>query len=125
MQQWNYDVVVIGSGIGGLGAAALLADKGYKILVVERINRLGGRMSTDEFEGFKLPTGALAIHRGDEVEAGYRGAGRRAGCQLGLIRFGLGGHAVSVLLCCWHRRANCGRRNSSRGTIGNPHQRSA
>ncbi|MFC2122759.1 phytoene desaturase family protein [Bacteroidota bacterium] len=75
MQQGNYDAVVIGSGIGGLGAAAMLADKGYKILVVERMNRLGGRMSTDEFEGFKLPTGALAIHRGDEVDEVFKRVG--------------------------------------------------
>ena len=75
MQQGNYDVVVIGSGIGGLGAAALLADQGYKILVVERLDRLGGRMSTDEFEGFKLPTGAIAIHRGDEVDEIFKRVG--------------------------------------------------
>ncbi len=38
----SYDVVVIGSGLGGLTAAALLARTGRSVLVVERHNRLGG-----------------------------------------------------------------------------------
>ncbi|PXX55544.1 prolycopene isomerase [Nocardia tenerifensis] len=38
----SYDVVVIGSGLGGLTAAALLAQTGRSVLVVERHNRLGG-----------------------------------------------------------------------------------
>jgi all-trans-retinol 13,14-reductase len=36
-----YDVVVIGSGLGGLSAAALLAMAGKKVLVVERHDRAG------------------------------------------------------------------------------------
>src|SRR5918993_1115140 len=35
----EYDVVVIGSGMGGLSAAALLAKAGKKVLVVERHDR--------------------------------------------------------------------------------------
>jgi phytoene dehydrogenase-like protein len=60
----NYDVVVIGSGIGGLSAAVLLAHSGYKTLLVENLDRLGGRWSTIEREGFKLTTGAILLHRG-------------------------------------------------------------
>jgi len=64
MKKEDYDVVVIGSGIGGLSAAVLLAHRGYKTLVVEHLDRLGGRWSTIEREGFKLPTGAIVLHRG-------------------------------------------------------------
>jgi len=37
-----YDVIVIGSGIGGLSAASLLTLAGKKVLVVERHDRPGG-----------------------------------------------------------------------------------
>ena len=37
-----YDVIVVGSGIGGLTSASLLASQGKKVLVVERHDRPGG-----------------------------------------------------------------------------------
>ncbi|MBT5966913.1 MAG: NAD(P)/FAD-dependent oxidoreductase, partial [Gammaproteobacteria bacterium] len=42
MQQKKYDVIVIGSGIGGLTAAALLAKSGRQVLVLEQHDRAGG-----------------------------------------------------------------------------------
>lgn len=81
MQQRDYDVVVVGSGIGGLSAGSLLAHDGYKTLVVESKGRVGGRCSTEEFEGFKLPTGAIAIHRGSDVDAVFK----RVGAHLDLV----------------------------------------
>jgi all-trans-retinol 13,14-reductase len=46
MNKEKFDVIVIGSGLGGLTAATLLARKGIKMLVVEKKNQLGGRFST-------------------------------------------------------------------------------
>ena len=54
--QNNYDVIVIGSGIGGIASATLLAKAGYKTLLIESKERLGGRFSTIQHDGFKLPT---------------------------------------------------------------------
>jgi phytoene dehydrogenase-like protein len=42
----DYDVVVIGAGLGGLTAAAILARAGRKVLVIERSNSVGGAASS-------------------------------------------------------------------------------
>ena len=64
MKYENYDTIIIGSGLGGLTAATLLSRKGFKTLIVESRSRIGGRFSTFEYEGFKLPTGAILIPDG-------------------------------------------------------------
>ena len=75
MTNSQYDVVVAGSGIGGLCSAALLAHHGYKVLLVEKLDRLGGRFSTIEQEGFKLPTGAVAIASRGVIEETFKEVG--------------------------------------------------
>ncbi len=40
----DYDVLVVGSGIGGMESALKLGDMGYKVLVVEKEPSIGGRM---------------------------------------------------------------------------------
>ena len=74
--QEKYDVVVIGSGLGGLITGALLSHSGYKTLVVEKMSRIGGRWSTEEYEGFRLTTGTITMHYKDtEIEAIFKEIG--------------------------------------------------
>ena len=40
----DYDVLVVGSGIGGMESSIKLADMGYKVLLVEKEASVGGRM---------------------------------------------------------------------------------
>src|SRR3981189_813770 len=42
----RYDVVVIGAGLGGLTAGAILARAGRKVVVIERSNSVGGAASS-------------------------------------------------------------------------------
>lgn len=42
----DYNVIVIGGGLGGLTAAALLAQAGRKTLLIERNHDVGGAAST-------------------------------------------------------------------------------
>ncbi|RHW25683.1 NAD(P)/FAD-dependent oxidoreductase [Nocardioides immobilis] len=60
----TYDAVVVGAGAGGLFAAARLAHQGYRTLVVERLDKVGGRASTTDVDGFKVNDGAIVIECG-------------------------------------------------------------
>lgn len=40
----SYDILVVGSGIGGMESAIKLGDMGYKVLVVEKDSSVGGKM---------------------------------------------------------------------------------
>ncbi len=42
--QLDYDVLVVGSGIGGMESSLKLGDMGYKVLLVEKEGSVGGRM---------------------------------------------------------------------------------
>lgn len=54
----GYDSVVIGGGIGGLAAAYTLYKRGYRVLVIEAANRVGGVIhSVTTPEGFTLDCG--------------------------------------------------------------------
>jgi all-trans-retinol 13,14-reductase len=69
-----FDVVVVGSGIGGLGLAAMLARRrGLRVLVLERHYTAGGFTHTFERDGFEWDVG---VHYVGKVASG-RGGVRR------------------------------------------------
>lgn len=64
----RFDAVVIGAGAGGMAAAAHLVAAGKKVLVAERLDRLGGRASSEVIDGHIVNIGAIAIERGGVFE---------------------------------------------------------
>ncbi|NVM55747.1 MAG: NAD(P)/FAD-dependent oxidoreductase [Candidatus Helarchaeota archaeon] len=50
----EYDVIIIGSGVGGTGIGSILAHAGLKTLILERNERLGGACSSYIKEGFTI-----------------------------------------------------------------------
>ncbi|MEO8604954.1 MAG: FAD-dependent oxidoreductase, partial [bacterium] len=54
----RWDAVVIGAGLGGLLAAAILARRGKRVLVCERGATVGGRLRSVEVDGYVLDAGA-------------------------------------------------------------------
>jgi NAD(P)-binding Rossmann-like domain len=61
------EVHVIGGGLGGLAAAALVARSGRSVVVHEQRGRLGGRASTDERHGYRFNQGPHALYLGGEA----------------------------------------------------------
>lgn len=55
------DVVVVGAGFGGLGAALTLADRGARVLLVERLAYAGGCASTFVRRGQRHEAGATLV----------------------------------------------------------------
>ncbi|KAA3657294.1 MAG: phytoene desaturase [Chloroflexi bacterium] len=54
-------VIIIGSGFGGLGAAARLAARGYQVEIFEKRDKPGGRAYVYEKNGFKFDGGPTVI----------------------------------------------------------------
>ena len=57
----NEKVVIVGAGMAGLTAAAYLARKNYKVLLIEKNNRCGGLLHTFENAGFFFDSGPRAF----------------------------------------------------------------
>ncbi len=77
-----FDALVIGAGAGGMAAAARLNRLGYRTLLAESRDRVGGRASTVEIDGFLVNTGALIIETGGENGKLFNDLGVSMGTRL-------------------------------------------
>jgi phytoene dehydrogenase-like protein len=59
MDERDYDVIVIGAGLGGLLTAAQFLRRGQRVVVVERLAHPGGRFTAKTFQGAQVSTGAV------------------------------------------------------------------
>jgi len=53
-------VIIVGAGVGGMCAGALLATRGYDVTVFEQRDTVGGRTRTQVIDGYSLPRGAVS-----------------------------------------------------------------
>lgn len=53
----HWDAIVIGSGMGGMAAAAALSKCGHKVLLLEQLQTLGGLTHSFSRDGFTWDVG--------------------------------------------------------------------
>lgn len=59
-------VVIVGSGLGGLSTAVILAKNGYEVIVLEQCNQIGGCLQCFVRRGVKFETGMHFIGSADD-----------------------------------------------------------
>ncbi|WP_240432042.1 phytoene desaturase family protein [Pedobacter chitinilyticus] len=69
-------VIVIGAGFAGLSAAITLADKGYKVTIVEKNKEVGGRARVFEKDGFTFDMGPSWYWMPDVMEGFFNQFGK-------------------------------------------------
>lgn len=70
-------VIIIGTGFGGLGAAARLAARGYQVELFEKQDKPGGRAYVFERDGFRFDGGPTVITAPFMFDDIFAAAGRR------------------------------------------------
>ncbi len=81
----DYDVIVIGAGLGGLSSGALLAHHGLKVLVLEQSDRIGGCCSTFERDGYRHDVGASIVEITQPIELVFKKLGTRFDKEVELV----------------------------------------
>ena len=70
-------VIIIGSGFGGLGAAARLAARGFDVEIYEKRDKPGGRAYVYDINGFKFDGGPTVITAPFMFDEIFEQAGRK------------------------------------------------
>jgi phytoene dehydrogenase-like protein len=82
----SFDAVIVGASLGGLVSAALLAERGYRVAVVDKLEKPGGRCGSTDHEGYSIPFGHRDGHgMGDNVfglPLNFMAAARVAGADV-------------------------------------------
>ena len=66
----DFDAIVVGSGIGGLTCASLLAKHRFKVLVLEQHFQVGGFCSSFKWRGFTFTSGVEDVSGVDDGKTG-------------------------------------------------------
>ena len=84
---------IIGGGLGGLAAACTLAARGYRVIVFEKNNWLGGKAAVWEQDGFRFDMGPTILTLPSVLTRIFAEAERHVSNYLDLIPLDQDGHA--------------------------------
>jgi len=79
-------VAIIGAGMGGLATALRLRHLGYRVTVLEKQGRPGGRSNVMEEQGFRVDTGPTILVMKSTFEEMYRSIGQDIDARLEFVQ---------------------------------------
>jgi phytoene desaturase len=81
----DYDVLVIGAGVGGLAAAGVLAHRGLRTAIFEQAPRVGGCCGSARHGDYQFDVGATVVLFPEVIEQYFRVTGREMGDYVELL----------------------------------------
>lgn len=79
------NIIVIGSGFGGLGAACRLQARGYNVTILEARDKPGGRAYVYEQDGFTFDAGPTVITAPFLIDEIFEAAGRKTADYVNIV----------------------------------------
>ncbi len=71
----NKDLIIVGSGLGGLSAALRMAAKGYNVTILEKYHKAGGRLNQFSEGGFTFDLGPSFMSMTYEFDQFFKDCG--------------------------------------------------
>lgn len=70
------NTIIIGSGIGGMACAAVLANNGIKVKILEQNNDVGGKAGNIKKNGYEFDTGPSLLTYPDWFDDLFKSCGK-------------------------------------------------
>ncbi len=77
-------IIIVGAGLGGLAAAIRLAAQGRRVIVLEKNERVGGKLNLVQAQGYSFDTGPSLLTMPWVIEELFSSVGRSMGDYLSL-----------------------------------------
>ncbi|NIP92675.1 MAG: FAD-dependent oxidoreductase, partial [Akkermansiaceae bacterium] len=81
----NRHVIIVGAGPGGLTSAMILAHRGFRVTVVEKAPRVGGRSAELRTGAYSHDTGPTFLHQKFTLNEMFAEAGRSLDDELEMV----------------------------------------